>query len=165
MKLADTKYDNRATGCCADVDPARWDGRTVTWKEQRFVKDHVRALFPIPLNFGAVVSRAPAANERAEAYPEEPLWLSDERSLWGSDLLVSVERDVPGTETVTLSGTFVTKVFEGPFKDMGKWVKAMRAHVSAQGLEMKRLLAFYAICPKCAKHYGHNRVVLFAQVN
>lgn len=29
---------------------------------------------------------------------------------------------------------------------------------------MRRILAFYATCPKCAKHYGKNEVVLFAEV-
>jgi hypothetical protein len=164
MKLAETKYDNDATGCCADLDPVLWDGRTLTWTDQRFVKDRIRALFHVPLNFGAVMSRAHAAIEKAEAYPERPLWLSDETSLWGSDLYMPVDREVPGAETVTLTGTFVTKVFEGPFRDAGKWVKAMREHVAAQGRETKKLYFFYAICPKCAKHYGHNRVVLFAQV-
>ena len=164
MKLAETKYDNHATGCCADLDPTLWDGRTITWKDQRFVKDHVRAIFHIPLNFGAVVTRAHTAIEKAEAYPEQPLWLSDEASPWRSNLYVQVDRDVPGAETRTLSGTFLTKVFEGPFRDAGKWVKAMREYVSGQGHELKKLYFFYAICPKCAKHYGHNRVVLFAQV-
>ncbi len=164
MKLAETKYDNRVTGCCADVDPAEWDGRTLTWTDQRFVKDTIRAFFHVPLNFGAVVTRTHAAIEKAEAYPERPLWLSDEVSPWRSDLYLQVDRDVPGAETVTLSGTFVTKVFEGPFRDAGKWAEAMRARVAAEGREMKGLYFFYAICPKCAKHYGHNRVVLFARV-
>ncbi len=164
MKLADAKSDNRATGCCADVDLTVWDGRTLTWTNQRCVKDHVRALFHMPLNFGAAMSRAHAALEKAEAYPEQPLWLSDETSLWGSDLYMPVDREVPGAETVTLSGTFVTKVFEGPYRDVGTWVRAMRQHVGAQGREMKKLYFFYAMCPKCAKRYGHNRVVLFAQV-
>ena len=164
MKLAETKYDNRATGCCADLDPTLWDGRTVTWTDQRCVKDRVRALFHVPLDFGAAVSRAHAAIEKAEAYPEHPLWLSDETSLWRSDLYVPVDREVPGAETVTMSGTFATKIFEGPFRDAGKWVRAMREHVTAQGHDMKKLYFFYAICPKCAKRLGHNRVVLFAKV-
>jgi hypothetical protein len=164
MKLAETKYDNRETGCCADLDPTAWEGRTVTWTGQRFVKDRIFSILHVPLNFGAVVSRAHAAIEKAGAYPEEPLWLCDDASLWGTELYVSVDREVPGAETVTLSGTFVTKTFEGPFRDAGKWVKAMGAHVAAQGREMKKLYFFYAMCPKCAKHFGHNRVVLFAQV-
>lgn len=165
MKLADTKYDNRATGCCADVDPSEWDGRTITWTDQRFMKERVRALFHVPLNFGTVMTRAHAAVDQAGAYPEHPLWLSYERSPWGSDLLMAVDREVPGAETVTLSGTFVTKVFEGPYRDAGKWAAAMRDHVTAQGRRMEKLYFFYAICPKCAKHYGYNRVVLFAQLD
>ncbi|HSW30124.1 MAG TPA: hydrolase [Longimicrobiales bacterium] len=164
MKLAETKYDNRTTGCCADVDPAAWDGRTLVWTDQRCVKEHIRALLHVPLNFGAVMSRAHAAIEKAEAYPEQPLWLCDETSPWGSDLYVPVDRAVPGARTEMLSGTFVTKVFEGPYRDAGNWVRAMREHVSARGLELVKLYVFYATCPKCAKRLGHNRAVLFAQV-
>jgi len=164
MKLADTKYDNHETGCCADLDPALWDGKTLTWTGKPFVKDRMRAFLHIPLNFATVVGRAHAAIEKAEAYPEQPFWLSDEASPWRSDFYVAVDRDVPGTETATLSGTFLTKVFEGPYRDVGKWVRAMREHVAAQGHEILKLYFFYATCPKCAKRLGHNWVVLFARV-
>ena len=164
MKLTDTKYDNHETGCCADLDPATWDNRTFTWTGKPFVKNHMRAFLHIPLNFGAVVGRTQAAVEKAEAYPEQPFWLSDEASPWRSDFYVAVDRDVPGVEMTTLSGTFLTKVFEGPFRDAGTWVKAMRQHIAAQGREVLKLYFFYATCPRCAKRFGHNRVVLFAQV-
>jgi hypothetical protein len=165
MKLAETRYDNRETGCCAPVDPARWDGQTLSWKGKRFLKSHVRALFHVPLNFGTVVRRTHAAIESAEAYPEEPFWLSDERSPWGSDLYVAVDREMPDTETVTLDGTFLTKTFEGPFRNAGRWMEEMTEHVAARGREPRKIYFFYATCPKCAKHFGRNQVVLFAQVD
>jgi len=165
MKLADTRYDNRETGCCAPVDSARWDGQTMSWTGKPFLKSHVRALFHIPLNFGPVVTRAHAAVEAAAAYPEEPFWLSDEISPWRSDLLLAVDRELPGEQTVRLSGTFATRVFEGPFRDVGQWVKEMKEHVAAQGREARRIYFFYATCPRCAKHFGKNQVVLFAQVD
>lgn len=164
MKLAETSYDNRETGCCAPVDPAVWDGRTLTWEAHPFLKAHVRALFHVPLNFGSVVARAHAAVEGAEAYPDQPFWLSDEASPWGSDLYVALDRDLTGADVAHLSGTFETKVFEGPYRDAGKGVRAMEAHVRAQGKEPKRIYHFYATCPRCAKRFGKNQVVLFAQV-
>ena len=164
MKLADTKYDNHETGCCAQLDPAAWDDRTLAWTGKPFVKDHMHALFHIPLDFAKVAGRAHAAVAQAEAYPEQPFWLSDEVSPWRSDFYVAVDRDVPGVETATLSGTFITKVFEGPYRDVGKWVEAMRQHAAARGREVLKLYFFYATCPKCAKRFGRNQVVLFAQV-
>jgi hypothetical protein len=164
MKLAEANYDNSETGCCARLDAAKWDDKEFVWKDKLFLKDHIRAVFHIPINMGAVMGRDQKVVEDASAYPEEPLWLSDEVSPWGSDLYVAVDHAIPGTETVTLSGKFVTKVFEGPYRDVGKWLKAMDAFVSAKGYETKRHLFYYAICPKCASQFGKNQTVLLSQV-
>jgi hypothetical protein len=165
MKLSEANYDNAETGCCARLDEARWDGQRVTWKDKPFLRDHVRAWFHVPLNLGRVLTRDHAAISAAEAYAEEPLWLSDEDSLWGTDLYIAVDRDVPGAQIEKLSGTFVTKVFEGPYKDAGKWARKMGQYVRQQGLECDKLYFFYATCPRCGKHFGRNQVVLFAQVH
>ena len=44
MKLAETHYNNSETGCCARLDVAKWDGKTFTWKDKPFLKDHMRAV-------------------------------------------------------------------------------------------------------------------------
>lgn len=164
MKLAETRYDNAETGCCARLDRAAWEEREFEWKDKPFLKDHVRALMHVPINMGSVMERDQAAIEAAEAYPEVPLWLSDEVSPWRSDLYLAVDHPVPGTETVTLSGRYLTKVFEGPYRDIGQWMRAMDTFVEGRGLRTKRRLSYYATCPACAKHFGKNQVVLFAEV-
>ncbi len=165
MRLTEARYDNRLTGCCAELDVARWDGGRVTWKDKPFVRDHVRSFLHLPLNFGAVMKRDHAAIEAATAYPEEPLWLSDEVSPWRSDLYVAVDRDVPGTRVERLSGTFLTKVFEGPYRDAREWMRAMEDYVHGKGEEVEKMYIFYATCPKCAKRLGKNQVVLFAKLS
>lgn len=164
MKLAETNYDNSETGCCARLDRALWDRRELVWEDKPFVKDHIRAFAHIPLNFGSVISRDHAAIEQAAAYPEQPIWLTDEVSPWGSDIYLAVDREVPGKEIVHLSGTFLTRVFEGPFKDIGRWIAEMNAYVAEQGREPEKLYFFYATCPRCAKAFGKNEVVVFARV-
>ena len=164
MKLEQTNYDNGETGCCARLDTAMWDDKAFEWQDKRFLKDHIRALLHIPLNFGSVISRDHAAIQNAEAYPEQPIWLTDEVSPWGSDIYIAVDRDVPGAQIERLSGRYRTKVFEGPYRDAGKWHKAMEAHVSAKGEQVQQMFTFYATCPKCSKHYGKNQAVLFARV-
>ena len=165
MKLADTHYDNRETGCCARLDDEKWEGKTFEWKSKPFLKDHIRAFMHIPLNFGAVISRDLQKVEDVAAYPEDPLCLSDEVSPWGSDIYVALDRDqLDNSEVVTISGTFLTKVFQGPYSDMRKWNRAMEDHVHSQGKQIKKMYYFYATCPKCAKKLGENKVVLFAQV-
>jgi hypothetical protein len=90
--------------------------------------------------------------------------LCDEKSLWGSDVYIAVSKDVPGAEMVRISGTFMTKVFEGPYKDAGKWAMAMTQYVKAKARQIKKMYFFYTTCPKCAKFYGKNYTVILAQV-
>lgn len=164
MKLEETNYDNSETGCCAKLDTKLWDGRELDWKDKLFLKDHIRSFLHIPLNFGSVISRDHAAVQNAAAYPEEPFWLTDEVSPWGSDVYLAVDRAIDGAQIEKLSGKFLTKVFEGPYRNAGKWVRDMEEHVARQGQTTKKLYFYYATCPRCAKHYGKNHVVLFAQV-
>ena len=152
------------TGCCPRFDPALWDGKEVQWTDKLFVQDRVRSVFHLPLNFGAVMQRNLPPLEGAKALENPVLLLSDENSLWGADLNIAVTKEVPGFRHVRLSGTFLTKVYEGPYRNMRTWCADMQRHVKAQGRELKKMLFFYTTCPKCAKVYGKNYVVLFAQV-
>ena len=102
--------------------------------------------------------------EAAGAKPEDVIVLSDENSLWGADVYISVTKDVPQANAATLSGTFMSKVFEGPYKDVRKWCGKMQEHVRAAGKDLKHVYYYYTTCPKCAKKYGKNYVVLLAKV-
>ena len=164
MKLHDTNYDNSKTGCCSLIDASKWDEQEFVWDNKLFVKDHVTSFFHIPLNFGTVVGRVQNKIEAAEAYPSDPFWLSDEVSLWGSDFYSTVDREVPDAEMQTISGTFLSKVFEGSYKNMGSWTKEMTAYVEAKGKKVKKLYFYYTVCPKCAKEFGKNYVVILAKV-
>ena len=103
--------------------------------------------------------------EAAGAAAEEQIVLCDEKSLWGADVYVAVTREVPGAENVTLSGTFLSKVFEGPYRDVGKWMKQMGEFVRNKGQAIGKCYCYYTTCPKCAKKYGKNYVVLLAQID
>jgi hypothetical protein len=63
-----------------------------------------------------------------------------------------------------LSGTFLTKVFEGPYQNAGKWAQEMKQYVQGKDKKIQKLYFSYTTCPKCAKVYGKNYVVLFAQI-
>ncbi len=164
MKLSQTHYDNAETGCCARVDEKLWDGRVFEWQGKPFLKDHIREFLHMPLNFGSVMGRAQAAVEKAEAYTDPPLWITDEVSPWGCDIYLALDREVPSVSMEKLSGTFLTKTFEGPYSHIGQWIKEMDAYVTSKGRKVQKTYFHYATCPKCAKHYGKNQVVLFAQV-
>jgi len=150
--------------CCPRFDPAPWEDKEVVWENRRFVADRVRSFFHIPLNFGSVMRRNMALIEAAGAKSEQVVVLSQDRSLWSSDVFIEVTKDVPGARMTTISGTFLSKVFEGPYQNMGKWIAEMKQYVASKGKALKTFYCFYTTCPKCAKKYGKNYVVLLAQV-
>jgi hypothetical protein len=102
--------------------------------------------------------------QKADALEPEPLMLSDEKSLWGSDIYIAVSKEVPGAETARISGTFMTKVFEGPYKNAGQWAMEMKEYVKSKARELNKMYFFYTTCPKCAKVYGKNYTVILAQI-
>lgn len=154
----------KSTGCCEPFNPEPWEEKESDWTNKLFVKDHVISFLHIPLNIGAKMTKNMELIEKAGAKAPYQLMLSDESSLWGADIYIDVSKEVPGAQMATISGKFLTKVFEGPYKDIGKWVKEMEQYVKSKGKATKKLYFSYIACPKCAKEYGKNYVVLFAEV-
>ena len=155
---------NEVTECCPQFQPEPWEDKEITWENKLFLKDRVLSVFHIPINFGAVMKRSMAAIETAGAVSDEVLVLSDENSLWGSDVYIAISKDMPGANTATMSGTFLSKVFEGSYGDMRKWIDEMKSFVAGKGRALKGLYFFYTTCPKCVKKYGKNYVVILARI-
>ncbi|NJD54512.1 MAG: hypothetical protein FIB07_16825 [Candidatus Methanoperedens sp.] len=160
----DKLYEQSETGCCPRFDPGPWEDKEIKLQDKLFLKDQVRSFLHIPLNFDKIMVKNMAKIEAAGALSPEPLLLSDEKSMWGSDVYIAVSKEVPGARMEKISGTFLSKVFEGPYKNMGKWAKEMQGHVKSKGKELKKMYFFYTTCPKCAKYYGKNYTVILAQV-
>ena len=163
VKAMDKLHDSE-TGCCPRFDTEPWDEKEVVLEDRLFIKDRVRSIFHIPLNFGKVMVRNMTKISAAAALADPPLVLSDENSLWGADVYIATTKDVPDSEMAKISGTFLTNVFEGPYKNMRNWIARMKTHVESKGREMEKMYFFYTTCPKCAEHYGKNYVVILAKV-
>ncbi|MFC1950536.1 hydrolase [Chloroflexota bacterium] len=157
-------YEQAETGCCPRFNPESWDEKEISWQDNLFIKDHVRSFLHIPLGFGKMMIKNMEMIQAANALTPEPLMLSDENSLWGSDVYIAVSKEVPQAEMIKISGTFLTKVFEGTYRNTGKWVKEMKAFVKAKGRNMKKMYFFYTTCPACAKVYGKNYTVILVEV-
>ncbi|MDO8507999.1 MAG: hypothetical protein Q7S53_05555 [bacterium] len=153
----------KPTGCCDPFDPEPWDKKEILWDEKLFMKDHIKSVFHIPIDMNKVMTRDMEKIMKANAKGEQ-LMLSDEKSLWGSDIYIAVAKEVPDAQMTTLSGTFLTKVYEGPYKDIQKWTEDMKEYVKEKGKVIKKMYFCYTTCPNCAKAYGKNYVILFAQV-
>lgn len=153
-----------AAECCPKFDPGPWDKKEITWEGKLFLQDRVRSFLHIPLNFEAVMKRSMATIGAANAIPDEMVVLSDENSLWGADVYIAISKDIPGAKMAELSGTFLTKVFEGPYRNIRNWIEEMKSFVKGKGKAFQKLYFFYTTCPRCAKKYGKNYVVILAQL-
>lgn len=153
------------TMCCPEFNPVPWDDQTFNWENKRFIRDKVFTIFYMPVNFGQAMKRLDSKVTVAGASIPDWLCLSDHTSKWNMDLYLAVDKEVPGAEHISLSGKFFSKVYEGPFKDTGKWMKDFENLAKAKGYAIKKSYMWYTTCPKCAKKYGKNYVVVVGQIN
>lgn len=163
-----TTETEKVSLCCPKFNPAIWDGKTIAFKDKLFIKKTLLQIFHIPLpgTIGKMMTKVSAAIEAAGAKPsdQEFLWLTNDTSPWKSEHFIHITREVPGLDNVKFSGTFMTKVFDGPYSDVPKWIKETDQYLHGLGKSAKKYYFYYTTCPKCAKLYGHNYVVVFAQV-
>jgi hypothetical protein len=154
--------------CCPPFDPTLWEDKTTTWDNKLFIKDSVKTFFhmPLPGSMGKMMERLWEKAKLAQASPETKdfIMLADNVSSFKCNYYMAVTKEVLGTENIKLSGTFITKVFDGPYKDVPKWFGEMDFFIKAKGETAKKYYLYYTTCPKCAKKYGHNYVVIFAQI-
>ncbi|MFA6306111.1 MAG: hydrolase [Candidatus Gracilibacteria bacterium] len=155
---------NQDLECCPRFDSVAWDDKIFEWTDKKFIKDKVFTLFFIPMNFGAVIKKMMAKVDKAGAQAKDWMGLCDHTSKWNMDLYVAVDREIPNAENVTLGGKFFSKVYEGNFKDTGKWCKDFADCAKGKNLEVKKMYMWYTTCPKCAKKYGKNYVVIVSQI-
>jgi len=156
--------DKEETGCCPRFDPKPWDNQILEWENKKFIKGSVKTFMYIPLNFGRVISRMIKKVEETGSVIPDNLTLSDHTSKWNMDLYLAIDKEVPGFDNIALSGKYLSKVYEGNFKDTGKWGENFKKYAKEKGYEIEKWYMWYTTCPKCAKKYGKNYVVTIAKV-
>ncbi|HRY31869.1 MAG TPA: hypothetical protein P5531_02765 [Bacteroidales bacterium] len=158
--------DQSETGCCPRFNPEPWDKKAFVWTDKLFVKEHNPAIMHIPLGMGKMMKRVMGSIDKHQAITDmkDFVMLSHDPSPWKCEHLIGVNREVPGLRHERLSGQFLTKVYEGPYRDARKWCTDMQRYVAAEGKNLKKLYFYYTTCPKCAKVYGKNYVVGVAQL-
>ena len=150
--------------CCPEFNSIPLDDKNFEWKNRRFIREKVFTLFYMPMNFSKVMKRFDAKLTSANASMTDYLCLSDHTSPWNMDLYLSVDKELANSENTTLSGKFYSKVYEGPFNNAGKWMKDFGNLAKSKGLTIRKQFMWYTTCPKCAKIYGKNYVVVIGQI-
>jgi hypothetical protein len=161
------KYDmsDNPTNCCPRFNTEGWDEQELHFKDKLFVKAKTRSIFHIPINMGSVYPKTFAEIEKANAIDYNDLIvLSYDPSPWTGEHYFSVNKNVSGQEMVHMTGDYLTKVFEGPYKNAPKWEKEMKEFAENKGKHVKKTYFFYTTCPKCSKFYGKNYMVAVSEI-
>ena len=156
--------DKKDAECCPKFDPTPWDNKIFNWENKRFIKDKVWTFLFMPINFGSVMTRVTEKAEKAGANTPDPMCLSDHTSRFRMDVYLEVNKEVPGANNVFLSGKYLSRVYEGDFKDTGKWCEDFDKYIKSKNMTIKKMYMWYTTCPKCAKKYGKNYTVIIAQI-
>lgn len=163
--LPSTKNYVNETQCCPKFKKEDWDDKYFSLDPYHFVKAASKSLFYMPLNLGAVMTRTMEAivKEKAEV-DNEYLILSKDISPWACEHYFLVKQKVSTLENVQLFGNFYTKVYDGPYKKLPQFYKEFENTLAEKGHALKDCYTFYTTCPKCAKHYGENIIILFGKI-
>lgn len=137
---------NNETGCCPRFSPAGWDNQHLHFKDKTFVRATTRSAMHIPWNMGQVFIRVQEHIEAAAAVdPADEVVLSCDTSAWEAEHYFAVEKPVPDEEMTTLSGDFITRVFEGPYGKAKDFEHDMRVAAEVMGKTAKQVYFFYTI--------------------
>jgi hypothetical protein len=153
---------------CPVFDPEPWDRKTWEWREKLFLKDSLREFFhiPSPVTVGKLVDRMWKTAQDAGATPDlkDFILMATDPTPFRGEYYMSLTKEIPGANMVRITGTFYTRVFDGPYNAVPKWIRELKADAAAQGIKFTDYYFYYTTCPKCAKKFGHNYTVAFAGV-
>ncbi|MBW2975238.1 hypothetical protein KY366_05965 [Candidatus Woesearchaeota archaeon] len=155
-------------GCCPKFSPNNWDKKTFKWKNKPFIKDSMPTLFhiPFPPMIGKKITSMYKLAKGAKADPPKKEWLVlfHDPHPFKSELYMSVKKPIKEANNAAISGTFFSRVFDGPYNAVPKFIREMNDSLSKKGKKADKYYVHYAYCPVCSKKFGHNYMVLFAGV-
>ena len=131
-------YDasDNPTGCCPRFNPEGWDKRRLHFEDKLFVRAKTRSVNHVPLDMAPVFEKTFSDIEKAGAYDEKNfIILSRDTSPSDAEHFFAVSKEVPDQEIVHWSGDYVTKVFEGPYRDAPRWEEEVKAEATPEQVD------------------------------
>ena len=154
--------------CCAPFQYSQWDNVNHAWHEKLFLKDSIPEFLHIPLpgTYPRAINRMwkIASEANAATDPKDFLLLAHDPSAFKAELYMSVTRKIEGHEVVEFTGNFFSKAYEAQYKDVPKCLRQMDEYLKANRMASKKYYIYYPYCPKCAEKYGHNYIVVLAEI-
>ncbi|MFZ6013207.1 MAG: hydrolase [Bacteroidota bacterium] len=154
--------------CCALFHSEQWDNVRHSWSEKPFLKDSVPEIFHVPLpgSYPKAIARMWKRAKEAGAAPgpHDFLLLAHDPSAFKAELYMAVTKDIEGADSVKITGDFLSKVYEGSYGDVPKCLRKTDEFLAANSMVSKKYYIYFPYCPECAKKYGHNYIVVLAEV-
>ena len=156
--------DDEQKECCPKFEPEKWDDKVNDWTHKRFIKTKVATFLYMPVGFGSAMTKLQKLAEHSEGESEESLCLSSHKTKWSMDVYLEVTKEIADAENISMSGKFYSKVYEGPYRNTGKWMEDFDRIMLEKNYEVYQYYTWYVYCPKCAKKYKKNYVVIFGEI-
>lgn len=154
--------------CCPEVDPSSWQDKTTSWQRKPFLVQRISQLFhmPLPGAYAKAIGALWTEAQRSGIAPkqEDCFMLTRDISAWKAEILLAVTESKAGLDMHELNGEFASRVYDGPFKKIPDYLKDMQEWLAKEGKTAREYFFHYPYCPDCAKKYGHNWIVIFAQL-
>ncbi len=160
---------NENKECCPKFNPEKWDQKIFNWDNKKFIKETIPTFFhiPFPPMIGKKITKMWKMIEDAkkvEPNKEDVLVLFRDPSAFKSEIYISVADNIENANNVNISGIFIAKVYDGWYNDIPKFIKQLDEYLNTIEKKAKDYYVHYAYCPKCAKKYGNNYMIIFAQI-
>ena len=160
---------NDSSVCCPLFKPEKWDKKSFTWTDMKFIKETIPEFFhiPSPNAIDKKITKMWSSIEKTDAMLEnkdDTLILFHDPTPFRGEIFIAVSKEVPNENNVVLSGNFVSRVYDGGYNDISRFIKDMNSYLAESQKKAKDFYIHYAYCPKCAEKYGHNYMIIFAEV-
>jgi len=150
--------------CCQPLSPLEWDKKELIWRDKPFYVSRYRSFLHVPINIGKKIAEGMKKISEA-GLQAEPMVLSRNETMWGAEILIPISGKAGRFRIELLTGRFLTRLFEGNYADIKKWVKETKKYCESRGFSAKEFIFWYATCPQCAKARGDRaQVVVLARV-
>lgn len=142
--------------CCPKFEIEKWDKKTFNWENKPFIKETISTVFhiPFPPTIAKKITKMhELAGKAGATIPDktEALILFRDPSAFKSEIYYMVTKNVEGANNTVISGSFVTRVFDGPYNSIPKYIKKMEEYLEERNQTAKDYYVHYAYCPECAK--------------
>jgi len=122
---------------------------------------------PMPWMIKKAVKKMWEKSKSANAASDfnEFLLLANDPSPWKGDYYMTVNHEVSDANNVKLSGTFLSRVYDGPYNAIPKYIKDINEYLKKEDKKAIDYYFYYTTSPKCAKKFSHNYIIAFTQID